>query len=178
MDEIALQRSDLDFAVAKSIRYHAYRRSFWDNIDTIAKILTIVSGTAVLVSIVGYKGYAATILAFTVAITGALDVVLRFSQKARRHDSLYRAFSRLAQDLTTVTEVTGRDIAEWRRRRLEIEMDEPSVLDLLERRCSAEEARARGLPVNDAWKLDGWQTLLSQFIFWPVHSRDDASPSS
>jgi hypothetical protein len=53
---------------------------------------------------------------------------------------------------------------------LRIEMEEGPTLDLLERRCSREEALARGLPVDDAWKLNKWEKRLAQFIFWtPAH---------
>jgi hypothetical protein len=167
MDDPERQRSDIDFDVAKSIRYHAYRRSFWDAADNLSKILTVVSGTAVLVSIIGSNNPVATAFAFVVAVTGALDVVLGFSAKARAHDGLYRAFSRLAQDISEAVTPTKADVFQWRRRRLEIEMDEPGVIDWLERRCSAEEAMARGWEIRPDWRLTPWQVRLSQFAMWP-----------
>ena len=143
MSNIEDDRFNIDFNVARSLRYHAYRRSFWDSVDNGAKILTIVSGTAVLVSIVGFNGFAATALAFIVAFASALDVVLGFSARYRTHDSLYRAFSQLAQNIAANPHPDDLAIAQWRARRLEIEMDEPGVMDWLERRCAAEEAVAR-----------------------------------
>jgi energy-coupling factor transporter transmembrane protein EcfT len=96
MSDLEQQRFGIDFDVAKSIRYHAYRRSFWDAADNTSKILTVVSGMAVLVSIIGSNNPVAIGFAFVVAVTGAMDVVLGFSARARTHDGLYRAFSRLA----------------------------------------------------------------------------------
>jgi hypothetical protein len=109
----------------------------------------------------------ATIFAAIVALTSAMDVVLGFSKRARSHDGLYRAFSRLAQDISESGVLTESDINKWRRRRLEIEMDEPGVIDWLERRCSAEEAAARGAEIRSEWILKPWQVILSQFVMWP-----------
>lgn len=157
----------LDFQVSKSIRYHSYRRAFWDTIDHWSKIIAIVSGTSVLVTIVGEHNGWATGLAIVVAVASAADVVIGFSKNARDHDMLYRAFSRLAQDMAATEVPTSTEIHAWRRRVLEIEMDEPFVVDLLERRCSAEEARARGAELRDEWQLKWWQIALSQVAIWP-----------
>jgi len=167
------ERWNIDFVVAKSIRYHAYRRAFWDRFDNLSKMLTIVSGTAVLVTIVGDKNLAAVILSVIVTFTSAADLVLGFSMKARDHDGLYKAFSRLAQDIAENDNPTEADINGWRRRRLEIEMDEPYIVDLLERRCSGEEADARGCERRPAWKLTKWQTRMAQWGLWPASRRDD-----
>jgi hypothetical protein len=161
------ERWDLDFTVSKSLRYHSYRRAFWDTIDRWSKIVTIVSGTSVLVSIVGDHSVWAFGLAIVVAIASAADVVIGFSKSARDHDMLYRAFSHLAQDMAGTENLTQKDIYSWRRRLLEIEMDEPFIVDLLERRCAAEEARARGAELRDEWKLTRWQVLTSQLTFLP-----------
>lgn len=174
MDDPVREQWNLDFNVSKSIRYHAYRRSFWDACDNWAKVLTVISGTAVLVSMIGAHSGWATGFAFTVAIISAADVVLSFGVRARKHDELYRAFSRLAQDISECSDPKESDIHGWQRRRLEIEMDEPGVIDLLERRCSAEEATARGAEVRPDWKLTPWQVRISQFAMWPSTPRSQA----
>lgn len=167
MNDLEDRRAGIDFDVAKSIRYHAYRRSFWEGADRISKVLTVVSGTAVLISIVGQNSPAAKAFAFTVAIVSALDIVFGFSNRASLHAGLYRAFSVLAQSIAEVEEPADVDLIRWSRRRLEIEMDEPGILDWLERRCSAEEAAARGLEPRAEWVLKPWQIRLSQFAMWP-----------
>ena len=174
MNDPERQRWDIDFDVAKSIRYHAYRRSFWEGVDRISKILTVVSGTAVFVSIIGENNPAATWFALLVAVASALDVVFGFSNLAKRHDGLYRDFSLLAQRIAETGEPNLEGILQWRRRRLEIEMNEPGVIDWLERRCSAEEAQARGAVIDPAWRLSPWQIRLSQFAMWPSVPRAQA----
>jgi hypothetical protein len=170
-DELLDAKWGIDFGVAKSIRYHAYRRSFWEALDNWTKALVLISGTAVLVSVIGQNGPVAKVFAFLVATVSAADIILGFSARVRLHDSLYRAFCRLGHDISENLHPTVEDVAKWRSRRLEIEMDEPGTLDWLERRCSAEEARARGLEVNERWILPGWKIWLSQLAIWPHITR-------
>jgi hypothetical protein len=95
-----------------------------------------------------------------------LVLVLDFSERAREADGLYRRWSVLAQDVAVTSDLTQQLLANLRQRRLIIEMDEGPTIDLLERRCSREEALARGLPVNVAWELSVWDRRLAQFKFW------------
>lgn len=171
MEGLELERWNVDFDVSKSIRYHAYRRSFWEAFEYWSKALAVVSGTAVFVSVVGGSPLWTKVFAVAVALMGAADLVLGFGDKARLHDGLYRRFSRLAQDIAEGIKPTEIQISQWRRQRLEIEMDEPGVMDWLERRCSAEECKARGCEMNSAWILPGWKIALSQFAMWPSFTR-------
>lgn len=162
---------NLDFDVAKSIRYHSYRRSFWDRWDHLTKIVSVLTGTSVLVSIVGNETKLAVFFSFMVAASSAADVVLGFSTRARRHDNLYREFSLLAIKIAEVENPTLSDIAWIRRRRLEIEMEEPGIIGLLERRCYNEECVARGVKISPSHQLNRWQVLFSQFSILPLVPR-------
>jgi hypothetical protein len=176
-EEIKGQVWDLDFQIAKSIRYHAYRRSFWESCDYVSKILSVVSGASVIMSLLGENEPLAKVLAAVVAITSAADVVLGFGTKAKRHDRLYRDFSLLAMRLAELLNPTEADLAAIRRRRLEVEMEEPGIIDWLERRCAAEECARRGCAIPDMWKLTPWQVRLAQFAMWPsARSPAPASP--
>lgn len=163
----------LDFDVTKSIRYHSYRRSFWDRWDYFTKVVSILTGASVLVSIVGDSKGWATFFSFIVAASSAADVVLGFSNRARRHDSLYRDFYLLAIRIAEIETPMPSDIAQIRRRRLELEMEEPGIIDLLERRCYNEECVARGRKVPPSRKLSKTQILLSQFSIFPSGQIDN-----
>jgi len=169
-DQILDERWNIDFGVAKSMRYHAYRRSFWEMCDYWTKVLTWLSGTAVLVALIGEHGTWAEVFAFIVAFVSAADIILGFSAKTKQHNVLYREFCLLGQEIAETLTPTAEQVAKWRRRRLEIEMDEPGPIDWLERRCSFEEAKARGVTPRDSWILPTWKVLLSQFAFWPSSS--------
>lgn len=174
--DIDSERSDIDFDVAKSLRYHSYRRSFWDSWVKLTNVLAIMSGTAVLVSIMGDNTKWAKAMGAFVAFIGAADIVFGFSERARDHDGLYREFSRLAQDIAGTIEPTEAQIYAWKRQRLAIEMEEPGVVGLLERRCAREECLARGLILQPPWKLSWFQILFAQFAFWPSTGPDNPTP--
>jgi hypothetical protein len=162
------ERWNVDFSVSKSIRYHAYRRSFWDMLDKWSKVLSVISGTAVVVSVLKDSPFWTAMFAVVVALMSSADLVLGFGESARLHDALYRRFSRLSQDIAENLKPSEEQIAGWRRQRLEIEMDEPGTMDWLERRCAGEECRARGCDMRPAWDLPWWKVAFSQIAFWPA----------
>ena len=168
MPDISRQRWNIDFDVAKSMRYHAYRRSFFETADRIAKILTLISGMAAFATLIAWGQTFGLIATGVVSVVAAIDIVVGFSQKALRHDHLYRDFSMLSQDIARTLTPTPEDVGGWVVRRREIEMREPGIIDLLERRCAGEEAAARGAELNELWKLKRWEIVLSQFVFWPT----------
>jgi hypothetical protein len=160
----------LSFDVAKSMRYHLYRRKWWDGWNRANRITGALSGSAVVVGTFASNKIVTAIAGLIVAIISICDLVFDFSDRARHADDLYRQFSAMAQEIAGITTPTEGQLAQLRQRRLKIEMEEGPTLDLLERRCSREEALARGLPVDNAWELSVRERRLAQFIFWtPAH---------
>jgi hypothetical protein len=156
----------LDFDVAKSMRYHLCRRRFWDGWSRVNKILTVLTGSAVVVGITANVPIVTTASGAAVALFSTFDLVFDFGEKARQADGLYRRWSLLLQEIALVDGPTRDRIAELRRRRLEIEMEEGPTVDLLERRCAYDEAKARGHKIDDAWNLTRWQQTIAQLVFW------------
>lgn len=162
----------LDFDISKSLRYHAYRRSFWEQFDYWTKIVSAVSGTAVLVSALSAAPQYIAALSLVVAISSTADIVLGFGNRAKLHDKLYRDFALLGIRLEESVLPDEAELKFIRRRRREIEMEEPTVIGWLERRCSAEECAARGKEVRESWKLKRWQIWVSQFAVFPsIHPK-------
>ena len=155
----------ISFDVAKSMRYHAYRRSFFDRLDKLVKVASIGTGGATFLFLASsQETWWATVCALLVTSLTAFDTIIGFGNVARAHDKLYRDFTLLAREIARTTELSEAKLAEWAERRLEIEMEEPGTMDWLERVCSREEAVARGAEVNDAWNLPRWKVRLSQFV--------------
>lgn len=166
MTEVQDDVWNLSFDVGKSKRYHAYRRSFWQGWDYWTKVSSIVTGASVVISVAGEKSVLAAVFAVLVALSSAADVVLGFGSRAKLHDELYRRWADLDIAIESLQAPTTEQVSALRRVRLEIERDEPTVLDLLERRCSAEECLGRGCEVRESWKLSRWEFRISQFAFW------------
>lgn len=166
--DIARERHNLDFDVAKSVRYHAYCRAFWELLDRRTKVLVVFSGAAVFISFLADAPHWLTqSFAALVAFLSICDVVFGFSANAKRHDELYRRFARLGMEIAVAEVITEGDVRRWRSQRLDIEMEEPTVKDWLERRCSAEEAKSRGLEVDPAWKIGSFKWKMAPLLFWP-----------
>lgn len=180
-EEIADERWNIDFGVSKSMRYHTYRRSFWQNLDYSTKVFVLMAGTAAFASVIGSSTNTimAAISASLVALASAADIVIGFTSRARLHDKLYREFCLLGLEITDQEHPPEEQIAKWRRRRLEIEMEEPGTLDWLERRCSAEEARARGTKPHPSWILSPAKVFFSQLALWQRGERQyEGTPST
>lgn len=161
---------NIDFDVSKSIRYHDYRRAFWAAIDRWSKILTILTGTSVVVTILANRSDLSLDMAVAVAILSASDIVLGFGENVNFHNDQYRKYNKLSRRITKVSRaaLTEDKIRDFRAERLKIERDERGQIDLLERRCAAEEAVARGVPINGVWQLCWFQILVSQVAIFPI----------
>ena len=125
-----------------------------------------LSGSAVIVGISAQVALLTTISGIIVALFSAFDLVFDFSEKARQADGLYRQWSLLAQEIAGIEQPTAKQITQLRQTRLKIEMEEGPTLDLLERRCSYDEAMARGVEINQAWVLTPRERRLAQFVLW------------
>ena len=163
--DLRQKQKDLSFDIAKSMRYHAYRRGFYNRLDKLVKLLTISTGGATFLLLNGSNdtGWAKGLSLFLALLT-AFDIIVGFSNGARLHDKLYRDFSLLGRSIARMTEPSETKVAEWTERRLEIETEEPGTMDWLERCCAREEAEARGDPPDPAWLLPTWKVKLSQFF--------------
>lgn len=165
ISELEERRYGLSFDVAKSMRYHAYRRSFFDRLDKLTKILVLgTGGTTFFLLATQDPSWWARWVYLVLAVLTATDIIFGFSNNARTHDKLYRDFAILAREIAGTVDLSNVILAVWAARRLEIEGDEPGIMDWLERRCCKEEAEARGAEVNSAWRLPGWKVKLSQFL--------------
>lgn len=148
------------------MRYHLCRRKFWDTCNRANRILGALSGSAVIIGLTAKIPSVTAISAVIVAVFSTLDLVFDFSERARNSDDLYRQWSLFAQEISVEQPTTRSRLAELRQRRLKIEMEEAPSLDLLERRCCYDEAKARALPIDEAWKLTRNERRFAQFVFW------------
>jgi hypothetical protein len=115
MTELDLDRWNIDFSVAKCMRYHTYRRSFWESFDYWTKIFVLISGTAVIGAIISNTHtWWSEIAAGTVAVLTIMDIVLDFGGRARAHSDLYRSFCHLAKEIAENITPTALDISKWK----------------------------------------------------------------
>jgi hypothetical protein len=138
---------ELLFNVRRSIRYHNYRRRYFDLCSKVSSFLKVLSGTATLSAVLAKMGSSiVTTVAAIVAALSTLDLIFQTSQSARLHNDLARRFNVLERKLTveSVERMTKKRLAELCAERLEIEADEPQALRNLDTACFNELCRATG----------------------------------
>ena len=156
------------FGVRRSVRYHNYRRQFFDTLSTWTDFLTIISGGAVVGFAAGTgqtQTVATVVFGALAGLLAALDLVLGFSIKARDHSDLSKRFTRLEQEMTEIGDSpTEGQLHKINTTRLEIESEEPPVKRLLDVWCHNELVRALGHPRSEAYVLGFWQRTFKQFF--------------
>lgn len=126
-----------------------------------------MGGSVAYVAIIGERTNIAGVAAIVLAISTALDLVVGYSGRARKHDNLYRRYSNLAAEIAKTGSPTGEQVRLWRGERLLIEKDEPTVKGVLSVRCHNEEAEARNYGEEHQYRVRWYQYLFAQLISLP-----------
>ncbi|MEX3982827.1 hypothetical protein AB4Y45_28030 [Paraburkholderia sp. EG287A] len=151
------------FGVRRSIRYNARRRAFFDRLDQTTNMLAVIFGSTAVYGVLDADQHAVALVASgAVTIISAVNLVVGSSQRARKHDDFARQFSALERDM--VGDESEEKLAQMKRRRLEIEAEEPPVMHVLNCICHNEQMRSEGYDREDLAKIRWWQRLFSQII--------------
>jgi hypothetical protein len=155
----------LDFEVHKSVRYHAKRRSFFDNCNNFTRAVSAIFAAGAIVSIVGGSPVATIIVAALLATLSSIDLVIDFSRRARMYDDLYKEFSELAAKIEENSIWDDAHIRLFSAQKLRIEAKEPTVLEVLNVVCANEELEGRGYDYR--YHVRRLQRLFRHFFSLP-----------
>jgi hypothetical protein len=144
----------LKFAIEKSIRYHQRRQAHYEHLHRVVVFLIIASGSAAFTKVL-----APDILGAIAAALGILDLVAGFSLKARDHAVLQKRYTDILAEIKTAPNPSDAQIAQWERRRIEIETEEPKMMYALEAWCDNEVRRAWNVLDQGVAHL-GWRHRL------------------
>jgi hypothetical protein len=167
-DKAAAEKDDLDgqwlqlgFVIARSLRYDAKRRAFFERCNHLTRAISAIAGAGAVAS-AWHGSYGATLVAgLIVGIMSSLDLVFDFSKCAMVYDDLYKKYADLG------IEVAGADRTAINCRllsvkRLIVEREEPTLLAVLNVICANEEFKARDY--DYMYEVKRLQKLFSQFI--------------
>ena len=159
----------LDFAVAKSIRYHAKMRRFFDRLHQISVAISALTASAAVatLTVAGGDHRLALWLSAGVALVTTLDLVIGFSERARTYDGLLRRFSDLRVRLVRNPAPSAAEMRAFMADRLEIEKDEPLERAVLNLICNNEELVARGFPRENEARVSWWRRQCAYLIDLP-----------
>jgi hypothetical protein len=165
MTNLSEAYDDLNFAVEKSVRYHQRRHAHYARLQKLIAFGIIVSGSAAFVQFSRHPEW----FGLVAAILGALDFVIGFSLRAREHAVLQKRFADLAGEIRSTATPSEEQIRQWKRRRMDIETEEPPLHYALEAWCDNEVSRAWGWDRGSGLTpLSWWQRLMMN---WLTYSR-------
>lgn len=169
--EIIVRVHNLLFGVRRSIRYHSRRRMFFDRWQTVTSAVSVVFGSATVVTILGANSPKfAVMAAVVVTLASAVDLVVGTAKAARDHSDLAKRFISLEQAINGTQELDERTITQLENSRLDIEKDEPPVLRVLDTLCHNELMRAMGYDHHDFKRVAWYQRFFAQFFDFREYS--------
>ena len=120
------------FGVHKSRRYHGKMSGVFQGLNDFVLAVNAVAGAGAFIALLGGKStLLAQVLIGTVAGLSAIDNVLGFSKKSKRHFDLCRRFSELAASIEE-WDATEANLKKAKARRIKIEEDEPPIKRLID----------------------------------------------
>jgi hypothetical protein len=157
---------DAAFGVGKSRRYHAFMRAFYQRLSDWTLAAQALTGAAAFVALLPAQpnSLLPKILTAVVAVAATLDLVFRFSQKARVHDELCGKFTQLAADMAEMTP-NAKNLQSARASRIRLEASEPTERRLIDLRAHNDELSARGVSAERFVPLDFWQMSWLAYLF-------------
>lgn len=150
------------FGVHKCRRYHQKMRDHYRRLHRMLVIANIVGGSAAFVAVMSPWQAAAALFTGIVAAASIIDYIFSAERASTAHHDLAVRFTRLASEMELLAEIPE-NLAAVRAKRLEIEVDEPSELRLVDLMAANDESRARGVPERELIPLSWAQSRLGYF---------------
>ena len=151
------------FGVRKSVRYHQRRQAFHEWWNTVIIALSFASSASAMAE---WSADWRQLLIGTTSFLLMLNWVIGLTRRANAHAKLGQRFASLEQEMTPFEK--SRDMnaeAEFnfRRRRLEIEADEPAKMRVMDVLCHNELCEAL-YPDHLVYPVSLWRRWLGHFI--------------
>ena len=153
-----IERWDEYFDVLRSMRYHRKRQRFFEFQHLWATFFGVVLGSGAFIAI-SANSKSAGWIALGSALISALTLVVRPSERARRHADLHDKFSDLAKQLNVRRALTDVELEKIIEARCDIEKTESPHLRSLNEICYYETAMALGVdakPPGMFTKFHSW----------------------
>ena len=157
-EDISTDVYNLLFNTRRSRRYHELRIKFFQRFSVLRLTLMFISTSTTFVFVLqsyDLRDWLQWIAGLAAFFTG-IEFAVRFSAREQLHRTLLRLFVELERDITAKgRRITEKQFDEFSARYIEIEMDEPPVLQTLNRLCYNAEIRAR-------YPESQWQDLMKK----------------
>lgn len=151
------------FSVCRSIRYHQRRRAFYDRLDKISNMLSLILGSAAIYGVLQENAKnVALIASATVTVVSSINLVVGSAQRGRDHTDFMRKYVELEKRM--LGDPSEEVLLEVSTARLTIEAEEPPVLHVLNSICHNDIVRARNYAKKYFLHVSWYQVFMSQII--------------
>ncbi len=155
------------YHVRRSVKYHDYRRRFFDNVLNFSLFLALLSGPAIVILSGGESvaGVYAQSPAIITSIFAGVALVSKTSAKVMLHNDLKTEFIQLRREMELGrATATAEDVAKWTAERLRIEMREPPINRVIDALCHNEVVQSLGIEEKTEYvRVLKWHRLVGSF---------------
>ncbi len=153
---------DLLYGVRRSVRYHMRRRRFIEQWNSVIIISSVIFGVVAVAALIQNDALDLR-LTTIIAEIGAIVLAISTFRLARQHADLCKRFILLEKELTSL-QVDESEYAGLNHIRLDIEMDEPPVLHVLNKLCDNDMVRAMGYPEDQMLDIKWHQRIVAHYF--------------
>lgn len=171
MNNPQARRYELLFNVRRSRRYHLWRVRLMQRLNAFRMLLFLASTSSVVAGLfAGWADHYVKLLGAVSVLFASAEMVLRLGTRELQHRSFARQYVSLERDIVAKGHtLTDGDLDELEAAYLDIEIDEPPVLRMLNRLCHNEQIQAdhgadafkylRPVPWIVAWWARFWYQI-------------------
>ena len=151
------------FGVRKSVRYHQRRQAFHESWNTVIIALSFACSASAMAE---WSAEWRQLLIGATSFLLMLNWVVGLTRRANAHAKLGQRFASLEQDMVPFEknrDLEAENEERFRRRRLEIEADEPAKMRVMDILCHNELCEA-AYPDHSIYPVAAWRRWLGHFI--------------
>ena len=151
------------FGVRKSVRYHQRRQAFHEWWNTVIIALSFACSASAMAE---WSAEWRQLLIGATSFLLMLNWVVGLTRRANAHAKLGQRFASLEQDMVPFEknrDLEAENEERFRRRRLEIEADEPAKMRVMDILCHNELCEA-AYPDHSIYPVAAWRRWLGHFI--------------
>lgn len=151
------------FGVRKSVRYHRRRQAFHEWWNTVIIALAFACSASAMAE---WSAEWRQLLIGATSFLLMLNWMVGLTRRANAHAKLGQRFASLEQDMVPFEknrDLEAQDEERFRRRRLEIEADEPAKMRVMDVLCHNELCEA-AYPEHTVYSVAAWRRWLGHFI--------------
>lgn len=154
-------RENIRFNVLRNALYHTARRRSLESWNRRFNFLIVALGASATLDVLDFLSVPQSLVGFSVALIGALQLVFDYGKQARDHQLLQRSYYDLLSEIEAHTEDDEAKRAEWFSRMIRITGDEPPVLRAVDAKAYNDALDAMEMPRRERLFIPAYQRLFS-----------------